>query len=376
MTEATASSSDRPAVLVVDDIEANVIAMEALLSTLDCEVVRARTGNEALRWLLKRDFAVMLLDVQMPEMDGFEVARYARDNPSTRDVPIVFVTAMHETPDNLLRGYGSGAVDVLFKPVNPHVVRSKVQIFLDLHLGRRRLRDEIEAHKATLAELEAFNYSVSHDLRAPLRPLDGFSASLLEDYGDKLDEKGVRHLTRIREAALRMGQLIEDLLALSRVSRQDLRRQPVDLPAIVESIVAELRAAEPTREVALVCGPVPAAQGDPRLLRIALENLLRNAWKFTQKSPTARIEFGALPGPEPVYFVRDDGVGFDPTFSDKLFEPFQRLHRAADFEGTGIGLAIVNRIVRRHGGRVWAESSVGNGATFYFTVGAPPVNAR
>jgi len=360
---------DRPAVLVVDDIEANIIAMEALLSTLDCDVVRARTGNEALRQLLKRDFAVMLLDVQMPEMDGFEVARYARDNPGTRDVPIVFVTAMHETPDNLLRGYGSGAIDVLFKPVNPTVVRSKVQIFLDLHLGQRRLRDEIAAHKATLAELEAFNYSVSHDLRAPLRPLDGFSTSLLEDYGDKLDEKGVRYLTRIREAAQRMGQLIEDLLALSRVSRQDLHRQSVDLPVMVESIVAELRAGDPTRQVALVCGPVPAPRADSRLLRIALENLLRNAWKFTHKNPTARIEFGVKPGPEPVYFVRDDGVGFDPAFADKLFEPFQRLHRAADFEGTGIGLAIVNRIMRRHDGRVWAESSVGNGATFYFTLG-------
>jgi two-component system sensor histidine kinase/response regulator len=371
MTEEQAVSlpvPGRPAVLVVDDVEANVIAMEALLATLDCDVVRARTGNEALRQLLKRDFAVMLLDVQMPEMDGFEVARYARDNPATRDVPIVFVTAMHETPDNLLRGYGSGAFDVLFKPVNPHVVRSKVQVFLDLHLGRRRLQDEIEAHKATLAELEAFNYSVSHDLRAPLRPLNGFSQTLLDDYRDKLDEKGVRYLTRIRDASQRMGQLIEDLLALSRVSRLELRRQPADLPAIVESIVAELRAADPARQVELVCGPVPQANGDARLLRIALENLLRNAWKFTGKKATARIEFGLHPGPETVYFVRDDGVGFDPSYSDKLFEPFQRLHRASDFEGTGIGLAIVNRIIRRHDGRVWAESSVGSGATFFFTV--------
>jgi len=304
-------------------------------------------------------------------MDGFEVARYARDNPATREVPIVFVTAMHETPDNLLRGYGSGAVDVLFKPVNPDIVRSKVQVFLDLYLGRRRLRDEIEAHKETLAELDAFNYSVSHDLRAPLRPLNGFSQSLLDDYADKLDEKGVRYLTRIRDASQRMGQLIEDLLALSRVSRQELRRQPVNLPSIVESIVAELRGADPARQVELVCGPMPPASGDARLLRIALENLLRNAWKFTQKQATARIEFGVQPGPETVYFVRDDGVGFDPAFAEKLFEPFQRLHKAADFEGTGIGLAIVNRIIRRHEGRVWGESAVGHGATFYFTV-APP----
>ncbi|HEY4187029.1 MAG TPA: response regulator [Polyangia bacterium] len=363
-----ASSPQRPSVLIVDDVEANLVALEALLESVRCEVVRASSGNEALRQLLKRQFAVMLLDVQMPEMDGFEVARYARENSATREVPIIFITAMHETPENVLRGYGSGAFDFLFKPINSDVLRSKVQVFLDLYQSQKRLKDEVEAHRGTLAELEAFNYSVSHDLRAPLRPLDGFSQTLLDDYADKLDERGVDYLRRIRAAAQRMGMLIEDLLELSRVGRMELRRQNVDLSALIGSIVQELRDGDPQRTVELVCAPGVHTQGDTRLLRIALENLVRNAWKFTSKLTEARLEFGAMAGPETVYFIRDNGVGFDPTFAGKMFQPFQRMHKSVDFEGTGIGLAIVSRIIRRHEGRIWAESAPNEGATFFFTL--------
>ncbi|MFO0746696.1 MAG: response regulator, partial [Myxococcota bacterium] len=204
----------RPAVLIVDDVEANLVALEAQLARLDCELVRASSGNQALALLLKRDFAVVLLDVQMPEIDGFEVARYARANAATHDVPIVFVTAMHETEASMLRGYGAGAIDVLFKPVNPEVLRSKVQVFLELYISRRRLADEIDAHKETMRELEAFNYSVSHDLRAPLRAIDGFSAAVLEDCAAQLGPTAQDHLRRVRAAAAKMSSLIEDLLGL------------------------------------------------------------------------------------------------------------------------------------------------------------------
>ena len=361
-------SEPRPQVLLVDDVEANLIALEGLLASLDCEVVRAGTGNEALRLLLKQEFAVILLDVQMPEMDGYEVAEHARANPVTRDIPIIFVTAMHETRESVFRGYDAGAFDLLFKPIDPYVLRSKVQLFLDLYLGRRRLRQEIEAHRQTLAEVEAFNYSVSHDLRAPLRPLAGFSDALLEDYGSRLDPQGVDYLKRIRAAAQRMGQLIDDLLELSRVSRSELQRQPVDLSALVASIWAELRADAPARAAELVCHPGARVYGDPRLLRIALENLLRNAWKFTAGQSPARIVFGEQRDGETAYFIADNGVGFDPTYAHRLFKPFQRLHNAT-FPGTGIGLAIVDRIVRRHEGRVSGQSTPGKGATFRFTLG-------
>ena len=361
-----------PKVLLVDDVEANLVALEASLQSLGCELIRSSSGNEALRLALNHEFAVMLLDVQMPEMDGFEVARLVQGNPATRDTPILFVTAMHASKENLWRGYQAGAFDVLFKPVDSYVLRSKVQLYLNLFIGRRRLRDEIAAHRATLAELEAFNYSVSHDLRAPLRPLAGFSEALVADHGDKLDAKARDYLQRIRSAAKRMDQLIDDLLSLSRMSRADVSRQSVDLCALATSIVEELRASEPTRTVVLVATAPAIASADARLVRIMLENLLRNAWKFTRDKPGARIEVGATAGKGAgaTYFVRDDGVGFDPAYAGKLFQPFQRLHAASEFEGTGIGLAIVNRIVQRHGGRIWAESEPGHGATFFFTL--PP----
>ncbi len=361
-------SEPKPKVLLVDDVEPNLVALEALLESLACETIRAQSGNEALRQLLKHEFAVVLLDVQMPDMDGYEVARYARDNPVTRDVPIVFVTATHETKESVFRGYDAGAFDLLFKPIDPYVLRSKVQVFLDLYLGRQRLRQEIEAHRQTLAEVEAFNYSVSHDLRAPLRPLDGFSAALLEDHADKLDDTAKDYLRRIRAGAQRMGRLIDDLLSLSRVSRAALTTRPVDLSALVSDIGAELRAEMPARDVQLVCELEARVSGDPGLLRIAMENLMRNAWKFTAGRSPGTIVFGKRTDPEPAYFIQDNGVGFDPTYSAKLFQPFQRLHSAERFEGTGIGLAIVNRIILRHGGRIWGESTPDHGATFYFTL--------
>jgi two-component system sensor histidine kinase/response regulator len=363
-------TAEQPKVLLVDDVEANLVALEGILGRIPCRLVRANSGNEALRLLLKHEFAVMLLDVQMPEMDGYEVAQHARDNPDTREVPVIFVTATHETKESVLRGYDAGAFDLLFKPIDPYVLRSKVQVFLDLYLGRQRLRAEIEAHQRTLAEVEAFNYSVSHDLRAPLRPLDGFSKVLLEDYADKLDDRGRDYLSRIRAAAGRMGQLIDDLLGLSRVSRADLRRRPLDLSELVSTIVEEIRADGANGEREVVCPSGLTASGDPGLLRIALENLLRNAWKFSQKRPQPRIEFGrTTAGSETAYFIRDNGVGFDAAYASKLFQPFQRLH-GAEFAGTGIGLAIVDRIIHRHGGRIWGESAAGEGATFFFTLPA------
>jgi signal transduction histidine kinase len=220
-------------------------------------------------------------------------------------------------------------------------------------------------------ELEAFSYSVSHDLRAPLRSIEGFSQILLEDYADKLGEEGEDYVGRVRVASRRMALLIDDLLDLSRVSRRPLRREPVDLSAQTREIAAELRRSQPERDVEFVIADGLTANGDARLLRLALENLLGNSWKFTSREERARIEFGstALEGRERVYFVRDNGVGFDETYAGKLFGAFQRLHGAAEFEGTGIGLATVQRIVRRHGGRVWAEGEVGEGATFFFTLG-------
>ena len=244
----------------------------------------------------------------------------------------------------------------------------------------RRLNLDLEARVAARTaelaaanqELEAFSYSVSHDLRAPLRSIDGFGQALIEDCGDRLDATGKGHIARMRAATQRMAQLIDDLLGLSRTARAAMRREAVDLSAIARSVLAELERQEPERVVTTRIAEGVVAFGDPPLLRVALENLLRNAWKFTSKRPAATIEFGrAEREGEPAYFVRDDGAGFDMTYAPKLFGAFQRLHSSSEFQGTGIGLATVQRIVHRHGGRISAEGAVEKGARFTFTLGGP-----
>jgi signal transduction histidine kinase len=231
----------------------------------------------------------------------------------------------------------------------------------------QRLNARLEAANA---DLESFSYSVSHDLRAPLRAIDGFSHALLEDAGERLTLDDQALLARVRAGAQRMAQLIDDLLRLARISRLPMTVQEVDLSALAETIFCELRARDPDRAARWEIEPGVHARGDQQLLRVVLENLLGNAWKFTRRRTEPRIAFGSENGgPESVYFVRDNGAGFDMTFADKLFGPFQRLHSEREFEGTGIGLATVARVVHIHGGQVWAESELGRGAIFRFTLG-------
>ena len=221
------------------------------------------------------------------------------------------------------------------------------------------------------AELESFSYSVSHDLRAPLRAINGFSLALLEDYGTTLPPDGQALLARVRENTKRMAQLIDDLLVFSRLGRKPLEMGPVDLASLMQSVVEEQRQADSKRAIEVVVHSLPATLGDAGLLRQALANLIENAFKFTRRQPKARIEIGSrVEGAETVYYVRDNGAGFDMKYATKLFGVFQRLHGESDFEGTGVGLALVQRIVHRHGGRVWAQAAVDQGATFYFTLRA------
>jgi PAS domain S-box-containing protein len=235
----------------------------------------------------------------------------------------------------------------------------------------QRVRERTAELEAANAELEAFGYSVSHDLRGPLRVIEGFSRMLIDDYGASLDDAGRQYIDRVQASSQRMAQLIQDLLNLSRITRNAIQRRPVDLAPLAQSVAAELQLSQPDRVVEFVIAPHAIASGDPSMLRILVENLLGNAWKYTGKHASARIEFGTRrQGGELIYYVKDDGAGFDMEYVHKLFRPFQRLHLASEFDGTGIGLATVERIVRRHGGRVWAEAAVERGATFYFTLAA------
>jgi PAS domain S-box-containing protein len=245
---------------------------------------------------------------------------------------------------------------------------------------RKQIQERLEEQRKQLArsnielvetnrELESFSYSVSHDLRAPLRAIDGFSAALMEDCEPQLDEAGKDHLKRIRAATQRMGNLIDDLLNLSRITRGEMHMKTVDISALVRAVSQGMNEAHPGRKVKFTIEDGLKAEADQNLLRVALENLLGNSWKFTSKRPAAHIEFGKTDfNCVPAYYVRDDGAGFDPFYAQNLFGAFQRLHAASEFPGTGIGLATVQRIIRRHGGRIWAEGAVDKGATFYFTL--------
>lgn len=234
----------------------------------------------------------------------------------------------------------------------------------------RRVAERTAALTIANRELEGFAYSVAHDLRQPLRGLDGFSLALLEEYGSKLDEQARDYLRRIRAGAVRMGQLIDDLLKLANIARSEVHKERVDLSALTLAVVSNLRKSDPGRPVELSIRPGIEVEGDPRLLRVVLENLLGNAWKFSAQRHPARTEFGAVEHDgQKAYFVRDSGAGFDMAYVGKLFAPFQRLHGAKEFPGSGVGLASVERIIRKHGGKVWAEGAVDKGATFYFTLG-------
>lgn len=367
-------------ILLVDDDPTKRFALKTVLAPLGETVVEASSGADALRQLLRQEFAVVLLDVRMPMMDGFDTAQLIRQRPRSELTPIIFVTALDKAETDMGRGYELGAVDFVFAPVVPAILRAKVAVFVDLYRAQQELRryrtqleELVEARTTALTainrELEAFSYSVSHDLRAPLLAFDGLSKSLLDDYGERLDSRARDYLQRMRGASQRMGEVFDGLQSLFRVTSGEIHRERVDISALATEIADEMEESNPDRQVAMTIAPELSASADARLMRILLGNLISNAWKYTSKKQNAAVEVGSeLVDGEARHFVRDNGVGFDMLYSHKLFGAFQRLHSQSEFPGAGIGLATVRRIVNRHGGRSWAEGAVGEGATFYFVV--------
>jgi two-component system NtrC family sensor kinase len=395
--EQSASSLGPKRILAVDD---SLTYLEALGGTLRADgydVVLARSGEAALELLAVQSVDCILLDLMMPGLSGQDTCRRIKGAPGIRNIPLIMLTAL-EDREAMIHGLSVGADDYISKSSDFEILKARMRAQIrrrqfedemhhareelltkelemaeahaarDIAEMRARLCDELESRNQ---ELEAFSYSVSHDLRAPLRAIDGFSQALLEEHSHGLDEKGKHYLTRVRASAARMGELIDDLLELSRVGRAELRRTRFDLSALAERVLAELCSGDPDRKVETNVQRGLLVDADAQLIRVALDNLLGNAWKFTRKTAHAKIDLGAEEqNGSLVYFVRDNGAGFNMTFVAKLFSPFQRLHSEAEFPGTGIGLATVHRIVDRHGGRIWAEGAVGEGATVYFTVPA------
>lgn len=559
-------------ILIVDDVKDNLLALNALLARDDVNIFQALSGNEALDLMLEHDFCLALLDVQMPVMNGFELAEFMRGTNNTKHIPIIFVTGTAKDQTHIFKGYESGAVDFLRKPIDPHTVKSKVNIFLELHqqkkelkntakelhqlnrtlkastniihaimlvkdetdylkevcrvivedcghamvrigytekddqktirpmasagfdegyletlkltwmdterergptgntirsgemsmctnmltdpaflpwreealkcgyassvvfplnqdgktfgalaifskmpdpfsvaelellteltnriaygivvlrlrtekekLDEARAQDQIEITnlnknlqlqmkklEESNQELEAFSSSVSHDLRSPLGAIGGFSRVLLEDYADKMDDKGKANLDRIINATQRMNRLIDDLLSMSRVSIAEMKCEKINLSEIAAIIAHRLEKAASQRQVQFIIADGLFNYGDENLLEVLLDNLISNAWKFTAKQTQAIIEFGVTEHEGSIaYFVKDNGAGFDMTYAEKLFMPFQRLHSMSEFQGTGLGLSIVRRIANRHGGSAWIEGEVGKGACVYFSM--------
>jgi len=376
---APASTDERLNILLVDDRPDGLLSLEAALSRLGQNLVKAGSGRDALRLMLSMDFAVILLDVSMPDIDGFETAELIRARPRSKNTPIIFITAAVKNEASIFQGYAAGAVDFMIKPVVPDILRLKVAVFVEFSRKNAellRLNDNLERQAAELAaankELEAFSYSVSHDLRAPLRGIDGFSAIIARLYADKLDARGKELLERLQGSAERMGRLIDDLLKLSRMSRKEMKFETVDLSELARGVMERVTRAEPGRQAELRIAEGLTTVGDAGLIAILFENLISNAWKFSSKRADTLVEFGSeTRSGGKVFFVRDNGVGFDMSLASKLFTPFQRLHAMSEFPGTGIVLATAHRIVARHGGRIWAEASPGLGATIFFTLPEP-----
>jgi two-component system sensor histidine kinase/response regulator len=380
-------------ILLVDDEPANLHALQAVLEPLEQTLITASSGTQALRQVLEHDFAVILLDVQMPDMSGIETAAMIRERERSKTTPIIFLTGVVKTAEMMFKGYSAGAVDYLMKPVISGVLRAKVEVFVELAQVRHSLQQEIgerariagevsklnmvleqrnEDLMAANSDLEAFSHSVSHDLRMPLRHIQAYVSMIEESALARLTPDEQRRLRGVRDAAQRMSQLIDDLLAFSRIGRTSMRKAPVDLNALVSAVINELQPEIRSRKIEWTLQRLPFISGDRALLHQVFLNLLANAVKYTRTRVETQIQvFAVEQDDEIIVGVKDNGVGFDPAYSDKLFGVFQRLHSATDFEGTGVGLANVRRIVQRHGGRTWAESVPDAGATFYFSLPTP-----
>lgn len=365
-------------ILIVDDEPKNLTVLETVLDDPGYRLVRAGSADQALLALVEEEFALLILDVRMPGMTGFELAQMIKERKKTARVPIIFLSAYYNEDQHVLEGYGTGAVDYLHKPVNPAILRSKVAVFAELHrrsresaIANRALLAEVaerrqaeEQLRETVAELEAFSYSITHDLRAPLRAMQNFSKLLQEDYGSKLDETGEDFLRRIATSASRMDQLIQDVLVYSRVLRRDLKLEPVDVEKLLRGMFETYpEFQEPKTEVTIE-GELPAVLGNEAALTQCFSNLVNNAVKFVPLNTKPRVRISAERNGIAVRFwIVDNGIGMDPKYSKTIFEMFQRL--STNYEGTGIGLAIVRKAAERMGGAVGVESEPGKGSRFW-----------
>jgi two-component system, sensor histidine kinase and response regulator len=379
VTEGPGNAAHRPKILLVDDKPENLIALERLLMDLDVEVFKANSGNEALKAALHHDFALALLDIQMPGMDGYELAQILRGEERTAKLPFIFISAIYKDHINIFKGYEKGAFSYITKPFEPEILLNKVRFFIEKHQQEQALKDthdilekRVRARTAELersnAELEQFAYVASHDLQEPLRMVTSYVQLLKRNYGDKLDGTANEFIDFSVDGATRMKQLIDDLLTYSRASRPEGPSE-VDINRVVATVRKNLEASIRETDALITTDPLPTINAYRTGMTQLLQNLLSNAIKFRAADRRPIIHIAVEEHADHwVFAVQDNGIGIEQQYAEKVFVIFKRLHSRAEYPGTGIGLAVARKIVHRLGGRVWFSSEVGKGTTFYFTV--------
>ena len=378
-------------ILLVDDRPENLLALEAALEPLGQEMVKAESGEEALRLLLRHEFAVILLDVQMPGIDGFDTARQIKDREKTKDIPIIFLTAISREPHHALRGYSTGAVDYMSKPFDPWVLRAKVAVFVDLYekssllrkqkeLLAQRLEERYAAEKAleekahelerSNRDLQQFAYVASHDLQEPLRVMNGYLDLIRTSVVDGDTDEVLSMLDRIQRSTGRMDALIQDLLEYARVDAQPEPFRETDLNEVLGYALGNLEVTIKENDVTIEQDPLPTVTGDPSQLLQLFQNLVANGIKFRADPPcVVRITAQTNDGQHEIA-VEDNGIGIDPKHLDRIFTIFERLNPLDRYPGSGIGLSVCKKIVERHGGTIWADPTPGGGTTMRFTLPA------
>jgi two-component system sensor histidine kinase/response regulator len=380
-------------ILMVDDKPGNLLSLEAVLGVLGQDLVRARSGKEALRLLGLDDYSVILLDVQMPVMDGLECADLIRSNERSRTTPIIFLTADERSPSEVSRGYESGAVSYLIKPFVPDVLRQKVKVFIELFQKSEEIRclnvelrdanagleervfertRALELRSQDLArsnqDLAQFAAAASHDLQEPLRTINTYLQLLSRDSQERFTDEDRETIGIVIDSARRMRQLINDLLAFSQVGIGGHAPTGVDCGALVEQVLAQMKEGIDEKKADIVLGPLPTLRAEPVLLGQVFQNLIGNALKFCgSAAPVVRVG-ASLSGGDWVFSVEDEGIGIEADQFDKVFKLFSRLHSRDEYPGNGLGLSLCRKIVERHAGRIWLESRIGKGSTFFFSI--------
>jgi signal transduction histidine kinase len=360
---------NKPNILVVDDRRENLLATEKVLRPLNATIFKATSGNEALSLMLRHRFALILLDVQMPEMDGFEVAKLMQEHEAMCKIPIIFVTAISKEEKYATQAAELGAVDYIFKPINSEILKSKVKVYLDLYVQHEEIMKLNTVLSQSNTELERFAYICSHDMQEPVRMMNSY-ASLLQDNSEEvLDAKGRKYLNFITGNATRMQKMIQDILAFSRIGREEIQLERVNCNDVVKEVLCEFEEMISQKNALVKCSDLPTVETSLTLMRVLFQNLIGNGLKFQDGSVPPEITIEAFEADNFWNFVViDNGIGIDPEFHHKIFNIFQRLNRKEDYPGTGIGLSTCRKFIRLCGGDIKFESQSGQGTQFCFTI--------